>query len=29
MAISLRKALPVKVSTVPIWHFQPNLPTRG
>ena len=29
MPISLRKALPLKVRTVPIWHFQPNRPTRG
>lgn len=29
MPISLRKAFPEKVRTVPIWHFQPNRPTRG
>ena len=29
MPISLRKALPEKVATVPIWLFQPNRPTRG
>ena len=29
MPISLRNALPEKVTTVPIWLFQPNRPTRG